>query len=226
MAALPPFARQDIWSVFAAHHIVQLASSLRVLSHDTQPQALATLVQILSLLPDPKNEPYFRRFLRHPTQLKGIPTLVAAAFVRGIGWKSPSGPGQICTLLIHFLFWGDAQGDDGKASIDAEVRVALSKKLEELTTITSFEALDRMQKVEIQRLMGILNAIEQMPENYYLQSTRQYLEDQLTICANADCDEEADLTCSRCKTTRYCGKQHQTWHWKNGHKLRCFPPII
>ncbi|KAJ7896266.1 hypothetical protein B0H14DRAFT_2678883 [Mycena olivaceomarginata] len=30
------------------------------------------------------------------------------------------------------------------------------------------------------------------------------------------------LRCSQCKTVRYCGQECQPWHWKNGHKVRCF----
>lgn len=221
---LPPFAIADFWSAFAAHHITQLSSSLLALSCDTQPEALFTLIQILSLVPDPKTEPYFRKFLRHPTQSKGIPTLIAASFVRGIDYKRPSSPGHICSLLIHCLFWADTSlGDDGKASIDVGVRKALARKLELIIENPGFERLDQLQRVEVQRLEGILQAIEGMPENSYLRSTRQHLEGQLEICANMNCTAEADMTCSRCKTVRYCGKAHQAHHWKNGHKLRCFP---
>jgi len=227
MLGLPSFVIIDCWSAFAAHHITQLSSSLRSLSHDTQPQALATLIQILSFLPDPKSEPYFRRFLRHPMQAKGIPTLIAAAFVRGVAWKRPSGPGQICSLLIHCLFWADTSlGDDGKASIDVEVRKALARKLTQLIGNEGFEQLEQLQRVEIERLKGILGAIEGMPADTYLKSTQQYLDGQLEICENNNCAEEAEMTCSRCKTVRYCGRAHQAHHWKNGHKLRCFPPTF
>jgi hypothetical protein len=227
MMALPPFAIGDFWSAFTAFHIIQLSSSLLTLSHDTQPQTLSTLIQILSLLPDPKEGPYFRRFLRHPTQPRGVPTCVAAAFVRGVAWKRPSGPGHICSLLIHCLFWADTSlGDDGKASIDAEVRKALARKLDLMVKNDGFKQIDQFQRVEIDRLHGILRAIDGMPGDTYLKSTRQYLEGQLEICENKNCAEEAQMTCSRCKTVRYCGKPHQAHHWKNGHKLRCFPPIV
>jgi hypothetical protein len=227
MTILPPFAITDFWSAFAAHHLTQLATSLRTLSHDTQPQALATLIQILSLLPDPKTDPYFRRFLRHPTQPKGLPTLIGAAFSRGVSWKRPSGPGQICTLLIHCLFWADTSlGDDGKGSIDAEVRKSVRAKLALLIESEGFQRLDQFQRVEIERLKGILGAIEAMPVDTYLRSTREHLEDQLLYCASKDCFSDAEMTCSKCKTVRYCGRAHQAHHWKNGHKLRCFPPTF
>jgi len=227
MMILPPFAITDFWSAFAAHYLTQLCTSLRALSHDTQPEAISTLIQILSLLPDPKTEPYFRRFLCHPTQPKGIPTLIAAAFVKGVAWKRPSGPGHICSLLIHCLFWADTSlGDDGKASIDAEVRKALKTKLELVIENEKFGQLDDLQRVEIERLKGIFGPVEAMPADTYLKSTRQYLEDQLLFCADKKCHSEAEMTCSRCKTVRYCGRTHQAQHWKNGHKLRCFPPTF
>jgi hypothetical protein len=28
-------------------------------------------------------------------------------------------------------------------------------------------------------------------------------------------------TCSRCKNAYYCSKEHQTLHWKGGHKSEC-----
>ena len=227
MSILPPFVLDAFWGAFSAHHLPALASSLRSLSPLTQPKALSSLIQILSLLPDPKSEPYFRRFLLHPEQSKGLPTLVAAAFVRGIDWKRPSGPGYICTLLIHFLFWCDpSQGDDGKASIDASVRTELSEKLEKLMEHPDIRQLEELQRVEVERLLGVLKAVQGMPGDYYLSSTRQHLEDQVCSCANPSCGEEGDLTCSKCKSVRYCGKRCQTWHWKNGHKLQCFQTTL
>jgi hypothetical protein len=227
MMVLPPFAITDFWTAVAAHHLPQLCHSLHALSHKTQPQAFATLIQILSLLPDPKTEPYFRRFLCDPTQPKGIPTLIAAAFVHGVAWKRPSGPGQICSLLIHCLFWADTSlGDDGKASINAEVRKELATKLGLLIQNDGFERLDRLQRVEIERLNGILQAVESMPADTYLKSTQKYLAEQLVYCAKKNCASDAEMTCSRCKTVRYCGRSHQAHDWKTGHKLRCFPPTF
>lgn len=220
---LPRFAIDDFWSAFAANHLGALASAIRPLSITTQRQALSTLIQILSLLPDPNHEPYFRRFLRHSPQSDGLATLVANAFVHGIEWKHPGGPGAICTLIIHFLHWCDtSRGDDGKASIDAEVRGALVEKLGKLKTSPNFDKLEEMQRSEMERLLKMLKAIQHLPGNTFLSSTRQYLEQQLEECTNPSCDREADLTCSRCKSVRYCGSTCQKWHWRNGHKLRCF----
>jgi len=220
---LPQFAIDDFWSAFAANHLGALASAIRTLSLTTQRHALSTLIQILSLLPDPATEPYFRKFLRNSPQSNGLATLIASAFVRSIEWKRPSGPGKICTLIIHFLQWCDtSRGDDGKACIDAEVRTALAKKLELIKTNPNFEQLPQLQRVEVDRLLGILKTIEHMPDNSLLSSTRQHLEKQLDHCTNPSCDKEADLTCSRCKSIRYCGAKCQKWHWRNGHKLRCF----
>lgn len=227
MTVLPNFARDDFWQSFSAHHIVQLTTSLRALSILTQRKAISTLIQILSLLPDPKSDPYFRRYLQNWEACRDVPNIVAASFVVGIDWMRPSGPGQICTLIIHCLFWADStKGDDGKASIDKEVRDNLSEKLGLLIENERFSSIDRYQSVEIERLKGILGAIDAMPINHYLTSTHQSLIGQLDFCAGRDCDKMAGLTCSNCKTTRYCGRKHQLWHWKNGHKLRCFPPLF
>lgn len=222
MAALPTFAVVDFWSAFAAHHLGKLASALRSLSHTTQIHALSTLIQIFSLLPDPKSEPYFRGFLQSPKS-NGLATLVAVAFVLGIEWKRPSGPGQICGLINHFLIWDkSSQGDDGKAPIDSEVRTELAKKLDLFLEEPKFNQLPEPQRVEIQRLRDTLKAIEAQPEDKYLRSTREHLEGQANYCAKESCLEDAESTCARCKSVKYCGKKCQTWHWKNGHKLRCF----
>lgn len=162
-----------------------------------------------------------------PDACKDVPNIVAASFVDGIDWMRPSGPGHICTLIIHCLFWADStKGDDEKASIDKEIRDKLSAKLGLLVENERFSSIDQYQRVEIERLKGILRAIGGMPVNHYLNSTHQYLVDQLDFCAGRNCDEEANMTCSKCKTMKYCGQKHQVWHWKNGHKLRCFPPLF
>lgn len=227
MTVLPNFAKDDFWQCFSAHHIVQLTTSLRNLSIQTQHKAISTLIQILSLLPDPKSDPYFRRYLQNWDACKDAPNIVAASFVDGIDWMRPSGQGHICTLIIHCLFWADStKGDDEKASIDKEIRDKLSDKLGLLVENERFSSIDQYQRVEIERLKGILRAIGGMPVNHYLNSTHQYLVDQLDFCAGRNCDEEANMTCSKCKTMKYCGQKHQVWHWKNGHKLRCFPPLF
>jgi hypothetical protein len=223
MVALPPFAVEAFWSAFAAHHLGQLGSSLRTLSLSTQHAAVSTLIQILSLMPEPNNQPYFRKFLQNSALSHGLPTLIADAFVQGIAWQRPSGPGHICTLITNLLLWCDfKQGDDGKASIDAEVRRALFEKLKMLMINERFSGLEEAQQKEVERLSGILNAIDRPELPAYISSTQQNLQDQLNGCQNSSCDEEAELTCARCKSVRYCGRACQSLDWKNGHKLRCF----
>ncbi|KAJ6558259.1 hypothetical protein B0H19DRAFT_1070792 [Mycena capillaripes] len=220
---LPLEAISVFCGAFAAHHLTDIAVSLRRLSHTTQRQAMSTAIQILSLLPDPKKQPYFRKFLRNRDASKDLPNIIANAFVKGTTWKKPSGPGHHCTLIIHTLFWCDPSlGDDGKASIDAEIRSALAVAIQSTIDHPRAADLEPQQLMEIQRLQGALEAIEEMPGPYYVQSTREYLEGQVDMCDGNSCDEEAELSCSKCKTARYCGKECQSWHWKNGHKVRCF----
>jgi hypothetical protein len=223
MLVLPETIVHAFWGAFAAHNLPRLVSSLRTLSPTTQPKAIATYIQILSLLPDPKVEPYYRRFLQQTKD--NFPTIIAEAFVRGVTWKRPSGPGHICTLIIHVLFWCKTSlGDDKRASIDAAVRVGLARKLKAILEMPSFERLEQGQQVEIERLAGILNVVEVLPGDTYLTSTQQHLANQVDGCANMECGEEAKMTCSRCKSVRYCGKNCQQVGWKNGHKLTCFQP--
>ncbi|KAJ7472030.1 hypothetical protein FB451DRAFT_1037097 [Mycena latifolia] len=220
---LPPEAISIFWGAFAANHLNDIAVSLRRLSHATQRQAVSTAIQILSLIPDPKEQPYFRKFLRNPVASKDLPTIIARAFVKGTSWKRPSGPGLHCALIIHTLFWCDPSlGDDGKASIDADVRAGLGPVIDAILENPRAAEMGQLQLMEIQRLQGILAAIEAMPGAHYLDSTRAHLEGQLDMCEGDLCDEDPELACSKCKTARYCGKECQTWHWKHGHKVRCF----
>lgn len=122
--------------------------------------------------------------------------------------------------MVH---WCDPnQGDDKKACINTSTRAALVHKLELLAQEDAFTRLPLIQRVDIERLAGLLGAVEQLPGNQYAASTRQYLEGQLDMCGKSSCAEEAELQCAKCKTIRYCGRDCQTWHWKNGHKLMCF----
>ncbi|KAJ7226931.1 hypothetical protein GGX14DRAFT_417711 [Mycena pura] len=226
LSVLPPAAKSIFWSAFAAKHLPDIAAALRQLSHATQHQAISTAIQILSLMPDPKQEPYFRKFLRNSAASKDLPTIIANAFAtEGTAWKPPASPFLHCTLIIHTLFWCDPSlGDDGKASIDASVRTALAAALNTMLADPRIRAKPLVDRVDVERLLNILNVIDsgEIPGSYYLDSTREYLEGQIDMCSGDLCDEDAELSCSKCKTVRYCGEECQSWHWKNGHKARCF----
>ncbi|QRW22770.1 MYND Zn-finger protein [Rhizoctonia solani] len=106
MDILPREAKSIMWAAFCAKHVGKLANNLRELSVETQPKAFSTYVQILSLLPEAAEEPYYRIFLSSPDS-RLLANLVGNAFSRSILWRSPSGPGFICGLLIELLFWCD-----------------------------------------------------------------------------------------------------------------------
>ena len=229
MTALPKPATDMFWTAFAANHLAAFGPAIRALSHDTQPHALARYIQILSLLLDPKDDPYFRRFLQHPTQSKDISNIVASAFVKGVEWIKPSSPERIATLLIHLLFWVDPKtGDDGRGSIDAPIRGPLRAKLTAILELPSTKSLNLPQRVDLERLDRVLGCMaSDEVGSYYIQSTQEYLQHNPDVCGKWDCEEEEEpeLRCSKCKTVKYCGKAHQAWHWKNGHKLKCFAPV-
>jgi MYND finger len=219
---LPKEVLRAFWGSFVANNIITLSSTLRNLSYETQPQAIATLVQILSLLPDPKENAYFRKFLRSPHSA-GLPNLIAQHFIRGVAWKRPSGPGFICKLLIHFIVWCDpSQGDDHKACIDVDPRTRLTQKVILLMSRPQFHSLDDQQKLDIQRLDEFLLSIEGMPEDTFVRGARDHLQRYLDQCDEPDCSQTAELWCSRCKGVRYCGRDCQTRHWSREHKLWCF----
>ncbi|KAG7098447.1 hypothetical protein E1B28_000397 [Marasmius oreades] len=211
------------WNAFIAQHLPALVSALKNASRETQKLYVSMLIEILSLFPDPKESSYFRRFLTNSELCIGLPTLIARHFVEGIEWKRPSGPGHICTLIIHTVHWCDPSlGDDGKCSIDADIRARLCDKTK--TLIDQLKGrLEQMQLIEIERLNGLLGFLDSLPGGQYVRSTRDYLEGQVDMCERWECGEdEAPLRCSKCRSARYCGKKCQNWHWKNGHKLNCF----
>jgi hypothetical protein len=81
-AVIPVF-----WDTFAANHLTEIAVSLGRLSLATQREAVSTAIQILSLIPDPKDQLYFRKFLRNATASKDLPRIIANAFIKGTTWK-------------------------------------------------------------------------------------------------------------------------------------------
>ncbi|KAF8198311.1 hypothetical protein K438DRAFT_704403 [Mycena galopus ATCC 62051] len=63
--AFPQRLKTIFWSVFAPNRLPDIAISLRRLSLTAPPQAVSLAIYILSLIPDPKEEPYFGKFLRN-----------------------------------------------------------------------------------------------------------------------------------------------------------------
>ncbi|KAF7329167.1 MYND-type domain-containing protein [Mycena kentingensis (nom. inval.)] len=233
--AMSPEAREIFNSAFAASHLPDAAAILKQLSPTTQPRAVTSAIHILSLLPDPKKHAYFRKFLRNADASKGLGTVLADAFVRGLTWgeafatrTKASAPGYDahCGLIIHTLFWCDPLGDDGKASIDAETRKQLAVALKKTLARPEIKALPMQDKVDVERLRGLLQPLEGMPGSHYLDSTRDYLEGQVEMCggnaAGRMCAEDGVSLCSRCKSVKYCGAACQNWDWKHGHKAQCF----
>ncbi|KAF7290706.1 MYND-type domain-containing protein [Mycena indigotica] len=227
LGVLPREALDIFSSVFAAAHLPNLAAALRRLSAVTQPRAMTATMHIFSLIPDPKHQPYLRKFLRNTDASKGLGNIIADGLIRGLTWGAPAGFDAHCTLIIHTLFWCDPTGDDGKASIDAEIRDKLAKVLDDILAREDVQAIPRVKRVDIERLRGLLDPVEAMPAAHFLDSTRQHLEGQVDMCAGDSlermCDEEPALVCSRCKVVKYCGAACQNWHWKHGHKAHCHP---
>ncbi|KZV82810.1 hypothetical protein EXIGLDRAFT_754727 [Exidia glandulosa HHB12029] len=227
---LPPSMRPYIYITFSAKELPGLVRVLRTLSRTTQRKAFSTLIQILSLLEDPKRDPYFRRFLRSP-HAAGLPNIIADAFVQGIDWLRPSGPGHISSLIITTLQWCDPElGDDKRASVDASIRQALITKMTAFISAADFGRLDELQRIETQRLLGTLQSIDNMqgppegPPGWFMNHTYNWLiegipgQEECAVCM----EEDHTSWCSRCKTVKYCGTACQTKDWKEGHKLRCF----
>ncbi|KAI0344354.1 hypothetical protein BDW22DRAFT_1406694 [Trametopsis cervina] len=225
MAILPAEGFRDrLYNTFTVFHLPTLINTLRTLNPRTQPIAFANMVQIFSLLGEPQQNPYLRLFLEKGENVAGIPTLIAAEFVHGIAWKRPSGPGYICSLMCHLLEFCDVSlGDDGQCCIDAAVRKPFAEKVAGIFKFAQTNRqLDTFQQVEIMRLGNILRMIghTEGPPGYYLTSMRDYLQRTDDVCAV--CTEGSTLTCSRCRTVRYCGKECQRRDWNTEHRLSCF----
>ena len=92
MVILPPFAVLD----FGVHsQLITLANSQHLFAtslaqRNLVPFQISTLIQVLSLLPDPKTEPYFRRFIQLP-QYADLPTIVADGFVKAFNGNAQAG---------------------------------------------------------------------------------------------------------------------------------------
>ncbi|KAG9124556.1 hypothetical protein FRC07_011143 [Ceratobasidium sp. 392] len=223
MLVLPPEVVGLMWAAFCARHINKMATALRNLSLEKQPKAFATYIQIMSLFPEARSEPYWRMFLRS-SDSDGIANIVGNAFAQGVEWRRPSGPGFICGAIIELLFWCNTQqGDDKRASMDSKIRKAVARKTRAIKASDAFPRLDGRQQMEIERLDGILNVIDLMPEDTYLASTRDGLAGQVDgQCGNEDCDNPPTERCAKCKSVEYCGRSCQSKHWKKEHKVRCF----
>ena len=227
---LPAHLKDPLCIAFSAKYLPSVASSLRALSLQTQKKAFSTLVQLLSLLPDPEKEPYFQRFLRCP-QFEGIPNLIASSFVKGISWLRPSGPGSISNLIYYMLLWCDTDmGDDKQGAIDKSTREAVLTQLEDLKAEDSYSRIDPMQRAQIERLFKMLTTMRHGAEagltgKAYITALRGLSEGQIRgqeECAVCYEDELQLFLCSTCKTLKYCSKECQSSDWKAGHKIRCY----
>ncbi|KAL1737799.1 hypothetical protein HDZ31DRAFT_11156, partial [Schizophyllum fasciatum] len=181
----PKDRRSLFFLAFSAKYLPAIVSALRETSRETQNNAFSAYVQILSLLPDVDKNPYYRKYIVSP-EFSALPNLVAAAFAEGIQWLPPSGPGHVCSLIMHMLQWCDTDiGDDKRAAIDKAARLAVREKCRALMRDAKlWEGLGQYEQVEVRRLEGMLGPVEHLPTppdqpGYYLQSSKDYLEGRI-----------------------------------------------
>ncbi|KZV65486.1 hypothetical protein PENSPDRAFT_586812 [Peniophora sp. CONT] len=223
-----------IYFAYSAKHLPATVAALKALDINTQPRYASGLINILSVLPDPKENPYLRTVLASEAP-RGLGTIITRAYCDDkIQVLLPDGTGDILTFIIHTLFWSPYQwGDDGKGSIDAAERARLHEKLQALE-----DALPPRPPAsprgavntwyEIKRLNGLLHPLEHLegPPGWYIMHTQWGLQrriDPLDMCNVCMDNGEHVERCSRCKAVGYCGAKCQKKAWK-AHKLRCFTP--
>ncbi|KAF8596674.1 hypothetical protein BDV93DRAFT_454477 [Ceratobasidium sp. AG-I] len=229
LRALPLNLRQIVWHEFTASQLTPLTTALCVLSQDTQPLAVNTLIQVLSLVPDYEPERYYRRFLYSP-QSRGLADAVGRAFVRGVEYKRPSGLNAIGNLLYQLQIWGnEKQSDDGLSVFNSDVRKALTAKLDHdlRHDPALIEYLNRNPKFMMLRALFHLQLSEYTTEESMSAQFRPQIEGQSEYCRRGDmdsCGEEAVMRCSKCKSVKYCSAECQAVHWNKGHKFHYFKP--
>ncbi|GJE95987.1 zinc finger MYND domain-containing protein [Phanerochaete sordida] len=215
---------------FSARHLPALAACITSCDRATQPVALSTYIQVLSLLPAPESNAYLRAFLSSPAAT-GLPNVIAWHFTRGLHWIAPSGPGHVCALLTSLLFWCDAAlGDDTRASIDARLRSELGATL---PLYLSGETTDRPREVRrlaLERLAVVLKRIDCASAaeacEYLAGARRRHGVGRPAQRECCVCHRVTELLCSQCKTVRFCGKECQAVAWKDGHQLQCFTAAV
>ena len=190
---------------------------------------MSVYIQVLSLLPDPDVNPYFRNFLRSSCAL-GLPELIARHLIQGINWISPSGPGHVCILVTNLLIWYDVgPGCGDKVPIDPGTRAKLATALRNIQSAkgtTDYPA--KITDLARDRLAIILKLLEGSPADSlcardYLLSIRQRLEKGIPdLHGCLVCKVNAELLCSQCGWARFCNKLCQAKAWENGHQLECF----
>ena len=120
-------------------------------------------------------------------QFTGLPNIISSAFVDGIDYLSPSGPGTVCQLIFQMLVWCNTTvGDDKATCIDRVVRLVLTDKLASFVCSWTFRFTvpDHWQRVEVERLAQLTKLLALGKEcgldsATYLTSMREDREKQL-----------------------------------------------
>ncbi|KAF8603356.1 hypothetical protein BDV93DRAFT_473394, partial [Ceratobasidium sp. AG-I] len=218
--SLPKDIARAVWIRFGGRNLVSISRALHSMSLSSQPKAFATYVQILSLLPDPMEFPNFRVFLRGHNS-NGLANIIGAAFIANLHWRLPSGPGDICNLLIHLLMWNDPNlGDDKKSCMDYSIRRGVQRKIRALKSRNMFFYFNEHQGAGLCRLDGVLMAIQNYPEATYLERVQDNQNVDMFVCGNQECDREPTLRCKKCMLALYCGDACQSAHWRE-HCVEC-----
>jgi len=147
-------------------------------------------------------------------QPKGIPYLISATLYRGVAWKRPSGPRNICSLLIHCLFW----------PIRTWAMAGLRKPPSMLKFADKVRASHQRRWVSTARPTSargdskVAWHVRLCPETSI---SNPHVDIWRSSCCIANCFSPVEMTCSKCKTVRYCGRHHQAHHWKNLTGICC-----
>lgn len=178
LETLPREVRDGVYVAFSAHHLPALADALRDMN-GTQLEAITNLVQILSLLPEPRANPYLRRFLRNTEAMDRIPSFLAMTLSGLIPHyvKEPSTLGHIFGMFIHILQWCDpSMGHDSLAPIHPQPRQMLLDRINELTSHSVWKDASELDQAGARSLVMILEECQKdkpgKEKGYYLRTMR------------------------------------------------------
>jgi len=210
----PLLYQQKMHSAFAAFELPSVISGFR--ENPGPNNAWMTMLNVISYTP------YFVRFQRTPAG-SGLAALQAnrVATIPASTDLDIDDIGETTQFLATLMLL------QGTSEITVDDKQALLQKLSQWESL--YKGTGTMAENTIERCTALLNSDTGIPDAF--QPVKAQLESAIEQCGVQDCprrrqDGGSDLLqCSRCKTSVYCGVEHQTQAWAS-HKSTCFSPVF